>query len=36
VQTLVNLIEPSHGIVFDPACESGGMFVQSARWHQRK
>jgi len=36
VQTLVNVIEPSHGVVFDPACGSGGMFVQSARGHQRK
>jgi len=29
VQTIVNVIEPDHGIVFDPACGSAGMFVQS-------
>jgi type I restriction enzyme M protein len=32
VQTLVNVIEPDHGIVFDPACGSGGMFVQSSHF----
>ena len=32
VQTLVNVIEPNHGIVFDPACGSGGMFVQSSHF----
>ena len=32
VQTLVNVIEPEHGIVFDPACGSGGMFVQSSHF----
>lgn len=30
VRMIVNIIEPSHGIVFDPACGSGGMFVSSA------
>lgn len=29
VQTIVNVIEPNHGIVFDPACGSAGMFVQT-------
>ena len=29
VQTIVNIIEPDHGIVFDPACGSAGMFVQT-------
>lgn len=29
VQMIVNVIEPSHGTVLDPACGSGGMFVQS-------
>ena len=29
VQTIVNVIEPGHGIVFDPACGSAGMFVQT-------
>lgn len=30
VQTIVNVIEPNQGLVFDPACGSGGMFVQSS------
>lgn len=29
VQMIVNIIEPKRGIVFDPACGSGGMFVQT-------
>ncbi|WP_317169014.1 HsdM family class I SAM-dependent methyltransferase [Perlabentimonas gracilis] len=29
VQTIVNIIEPNHGTVFDPACGSAGMFVQT-------
>jgi type I restriction enzyme M protein len=32
VQTIVNVIEPGHGDVMDPACGSGGMFVQSAHF----
>jgi type I restriction enzyme M protein len=32
VQMLVNVIEPDHGTVLDPACGSGGMFVQSAHF----
>ena len=32
VQTIVNVIEPDHGIVFDPACGSGGMFVQTSHF----
>ena len=32
VQTIVNVIEPDHGTVFDPACGSGGMFVQSSHF----
>ena len=32
VQTIVNVIEPDHGRVLDPACGSGGMFVQSAHF----
>jgi type I restriction enzyme M protein len=32
VQTIVNVIEPDHGIVFDPAAGSGGMFVQSSHF----
>ncbi len=29
VKMIVNIIEPSSGILFDPACGSGGMFIQS-------
>jgi type I restriction enzyme M protein len=29
VQLIVNFIEPDHGVVLDPACGSGGMFVQT-------
>lgn len=29
VKTLVAMLEPERGIVFDPCCGSGGMFVQS-------
>ena len=32
VRLIVNIIEPFHGRIFDPACGSGGMFVQSARF----
>jgi type I restriction enzyme M protein len=32
VQTIVNIIEPDHGIILDPACGSGGMFVQSSHF----
>src|SRR5260370_3061181 len=32
VTMIVNVIEPNHGIVFDPACGSGGMFVQSSHF----
>ncbi len=35
VQTIVSVIEPDHGIVFDPACGSGGMFVQSSHFIER-
>jgi type I restriction enzyme M protein len=34
VQLIVEIIEPYHGMVYDPACGSGGMFVQSARFVQ--
>ena len=36
VQTIVNVIEPDHGVVFDPACGSGGMFVQSSHFIERE
>lgn len=29
VKTLVAMLEPDKGVVFDPCCGSGGMFVQS-------
>lgn len=32
VRLLVEVLEPFHGRIFDPACGSGGMFVQSARF----
>ena len=38
VRLLAEVIEPFHGRILDPACGSGGMFVQSARFvaeHQR-
>lgn len=31
VKLIVEIIEPFQGKVYDPACGSGGMFVQSAR-----
>jgi Type I restriction-modification system methyltransferase subunit len=36
VQLIVEIIEPFHGKIFDPACGSGGMFVQSAAFVQRR
>src|SRR5262249_58016774 len=38
VKLIVQIIEPYHGRIFDPACGSGGMFVQSAAFveHHRK
>lgn len=35
VQMIVNAIEPDHGRVLDPACGSGGMFVQSAHFIEK-
>ena len=35
VQTLVEVLKPYHGRVYDPACGSGGMFVQSAKFIER-
>lgn len=32
VRLLTEVIEPYHGLILDPACGSGGMFVQSARF----
>jgi len=38
VKLIVEIIEPYHGRIFDPACGSGGMFVQSAAFveHHKK
>lgn len=35
VRLMVEIIEPHGGKVFDPACGSGGMFVQSAHFIQQ-
>jgi type I restriction enzyme M protein len=38
VRLMVEVVEPFHGRILDPACGSGGMFVQSARFvknHQK-
>jgi len=35
VRLIVEIIEPFHGKVFDPACGSGGMFVQCAKFLER-
>ncbi len=35
VRMITNIIEPDHGKVLDPACGSGGMFVQSAHFVER-
>lgn len=32
VQLIVNMIKPGHGIIHDPACGSGGMFVQTSHF----
>jgi type I restriction enzyme M protein len=39
VKLIVEIIEPFHGRIYDPACGSGGMFVQSANFvseHKKK
>lgn len=39
VRLIVEIIEPFHGRIYDPACGSGGMFVQSANFiagHQKR
>jgi type I restriction enzyme M protein len=35
VRLIVEIIEPFNGKIFDPACGSGGMFVQSAKFVER-
>jgi type I restriction-modification system DNA methylase subunit len=36
VSLIANVLEPQGGKVLDPACGSGGMFVQSARFVERQ
>jgi len=35
VKLIVEVIEPYHGRIYDPACGSGGMFAQSAKFVER-
>ncbi|CAG7845117.1 Type I restriction enzyme EcoKI M protein [Pseudoclavibacter triregionum] len=35
VRTLVEILEPSEGRVYDPCCGSGGMFVQAEKFLER-
>ena len=35
VDLIVEIIQPYHGRIFDPACGSGGMFVHSAEFVER-
>lgn len=35
VSLIANVLEPERGIILDPACGSGGMFVQSAHFVER-
>ena len=35
VRTIVEILEPYEGRVYDPCCGSGGMFVQSAKFIRR-
>lgn len=36
VRLMVEMIEPYNGTVYDPACGSGGMFVQSLQFVERR
>ncbi len=36
VRLMVEIIEPHNGTVYDPACGSGGMFVQSAKFIEER
>lgn len=36
VKLLVEIMKPFHGNVYDPACGSGGMFVQTAEFAKRE
>jgi type I restriction enzyme M protein len=35
VRLIVEILEPFHGKIYDPACGSGGMFIQSAHFVER-
>jgi type I restriction enzyme M protein len=35
VKLIVEIIEPFHGLIFDPACGAGGMLVESAQFAGR-
>lgn len=35
VSFIANVLEPDRGVILDPACGSGGMFVQSAQFVER-
>lgn len=35
VQTIVNIVEPTHGLILDPAVGSAGMFVQTGHFLNR-
>ena len=35
VRLIVEILEPFHGKIYDPACGTGGMFVQSAQFVER-
>ncbi|TEB08512.1 putative type I restriction enzymeP M protein [Pelotomaculum schinkii] len=35
VSLIANVLEPERGVILDPACGSGGMFVQSAHFVER-
>jgi len=36
VDLIVNFIEPDHGVIHDPACGSGGMFIQTGYFVNNK
>lgn len=36
VNTIVNVIDPNHGVIFDPACGSAGMFVQTGYFIEKE
>lgn len=36
VRLMVQILEPHNGTIFDPACGSGGMFVQSAQFIEER